>query len=103
MVDFREQRAAVKFCFLLGKTGTETLEMLKAAYKDNAMGKTLVVGWFSRFKSGEMSLDDQPRSGRPSTARIDENVEKIREIILEDRRRTLEEVVEKSGVTWSLV
>ncbi|PNF14597.1 hypothetical protein B7P43_G13107 [Cryptotermes secundus] len=103
MADFREQRAAVKFCFLLGKSGTETLEMLKMAYKDDAMGKTQVFGWFSPFKNGEMSIDDKPRSGRPSTARTHENVEKIREIIKEDRRRTIEEIVELSGVTWSSV
>ncbi|PNF41034.1 hypothetical protein B7P43_G08223 [Cryptotermes secundus] len=101
MADFREQRAAVKFCFLLGKSGTETLEMLKTAYKDDAMGKTQVFEWFSRFKNGEMSIDDKPRSGRPSTARTHENVEKIREIIKEDRRRTIEEIVELSGVIWS--
>ncbi|PNF22187.1 hypothetical protein B7P43_G04939 [Cryptotermes secundus] len=103
MADFREQRAAVKFCFLLGKSGTETLEMLKTAYKDGAMGKTQVFEWFSRFKNGEISIDDKPRSGRPSTARTHENFEKIREIIKEDRRQTIEEIVELSGVTWSSV
>ncbi|PNF29210.1 hypothetical protein B7P43_G10794 [Cryptotermes secundus] len=103
MADFREQRAAVKFCFLLRKSGTETLEMLKTVYKDDAMGKTQVFEWFSCFKNGEMSIDDKPRSGRPSTARTHENVEKIREIIKEDRRRTIEEIVELSGVTWSSV
>ncbi|KAJ8961662.1 hypothetical protein NQ318_021260 [Aromia moschata] len=37
-----EQRAAVKFCFLLGKNAAETVLMLKTAYKDDAMGKTQV-------------------------------------------------------------
>ena len=50
MADFREERAAVKFCFLLGKTGTETLEMLKTAYKNDAMVITQVFGRFSRLK-----------------------------------------------------
>ncbi|PNF29267.1 hypothetical protein B7P43_G10488 [Cryptotermes secundus] len=68
--------------------------MLKTAYKDDAMGKTQVFEWFSRFKRGEMSTDDKPHSGRPSTARTHENVEKIRDIIKEDRRRTIEEIVE---------
>lgn len=103
MADLREQRTAVKFCFLLGKTGTETLEMLKTAYKGDALGKTKVFEWFSRFKSGEMSIEDQARSGLPSTARTDENVKKIHEIILEDRRQNIEEVTERSGVTWSSV
>ncbi|VVC26506.1 Hypothetical protein CINCED_3A009587 [Cinara cedri] len=37
-------------------------------------GKTQVFKWFSRFKSGEMSIDDQARSGRPSTAQTNGNV-----------------------------
>ncbi|XP_027851471.2 protein GVQW3-like [Aphis gossypii] len=98
-----EQRAAVKFCFLLGKTGTETLEMLKTAYKGDALGKTQVFEWFSRFKSGEMSIEDQARSGRPSTSLTDKNVKNIHKINLEDRRKTIEEVAERSGVTWSSV
>ncbi|PNF35164.1 hypothetical protein B7P43_G08769 [Cryptotermes secundus] len=68
--------------------------MLKTAYKNDAMGKIQVFEWFSRFKNGEMSIDDKPLSGRPSTARTHENVEKIREIIKEDRRWTIEEILE---------
>ena len=30
--------------------------------------------WFARFKNGDMLTDDKPHSGRPSTARINENV-----------------------------
>lgn len=37
----------------------KTLEILKAVYKDGAMGKIRDFGWFSCFKSGEMSIDDQ--------------------------------------------
>jgi hypothetical protein len=51
--------------------------MLKIAYKGDALGKTLVFEWFSRFKSGEMLIDDQARSGRPSTVRTTVNIEKI--------------------------
>jgi len=67
---------------------------------DDVIGKSQVFEWFSRFKRGEMPIDDQPRSGRLSTAQTDENVAKIREIIMKDRRQTVEQVVElESGVT----
>jgi hypothetical protein len=52
--------AAVKLCFLLGKTAAETVVMLQTAYKEAAMSKTQIYEWFSRFKRGEMSTDDQP-------------------------------------------
>ena len=95
------KRAVVKFCFLLGKTVGETVVTLETAYKEAAMGKTQVYEWFSRFRNGELSLADQPRSGRPSTSRTDENIARIRELILEDRRRTIDDLVDLYGVSWS--
>ena len=91
----------MKFCFLLGKTAAETVAMLQTAYKDVAMSKTQVYEWFARFKNGQMSLEDQPRSGRPSTSRTDENITKIHELIMEDRHRTTDELVDLTGVSWS--
>jgi transposase len=85
MAETLKQLAAVKLCYLLGKTAGETVVMLEIAYKEAALGKTLVYAWFSLFRNGELSLADQPRSGRPSTSRTDENIERILELILEDR------------------
>ena len=101
MAEKLEQRAAVKFCFLLGKTAGETVIMLETAYKEAALGKTQVYEWFSRFRNGELSFANQPRSGRPPTSRTDENIARIRELILVDRRRTIDDLVDLSGVSWS--
>jgi len=75
--------------------------MLQQAFKEGALSRTQVFEWFSHFKRGEMSIEDQARSGRPSTSRNDENVEKIRQKINEDRRFTLDELAEATGVSWS--
>ena len=101
MTERKEQRAAVKFCFLLGKTAAETVAMLQTAYKDVAMSKTQVYEWFACFKNGQMSLEYQPCSGRPSTSRTDENITKIHELIMEDHHRTIDELVDLIGVSWS--
>jgi len=82
MADLKEQRVCIKFCFLLGKTATETVTMLREAFKEEALSQARVYEWFSWFKSGDMSLEDQPRSGRPSTTRNDENIQKIRNAIM---------------------
>ena len=47
-----------------------------------------------------MSLEDQPQSGRPSTSRTDENIKKIRDAIVFDRRRTIDELEALTGVLW---
>jgi hypothetical protein len=51
MADLK-QRICLKFCFKLGKNTSETYEMLKIAFGDNAMGRTQTFEWFSRFKRG---------------------------------------------------
>jgi hypothetical protein len=68
MADNKEQRVCVKFCFLLGKSDTETVLMLQGAFKEEALSKTQVYEWYSLFTGGEMSCEEQPRSGRPSTS-----------------------------------
>jgi hypothetical protein len=39
MADLEEQRIYVKFCLKLGKTASETHEMLKTAFGGNVMGE----------------------------------------------------------------
>jgi hypothetical protein len=39
MVDLKEHSICVKFCFKLRKTASETHEMLKTAFSDNAVGR----------------------------------------------------------------
>jgi len=66
--------------------------VLKEAFCDNALGHTQTNGWFKRFKNGWMSVDDEERSGWPSTGTTTENVAKVREAILEDWWRTNHDV-----------
>jgi len=59
MADSKEQRVCIKFCFLLGKTAVETVTMLREAFKEEALSQARVYKWFSGFKHGDMSLEDQ--------------------------------------------
>jgi len=101
MADNKEERVCMKFCFLLGKSAAETVLMLQETFKEEALSKTQVYEWYSRFKGGEMSCEDQPRSGRPSTCQNDENLEKVCNAINADRRRTIDEISEIIGLSWN--
>ncbi|XP_076056689.1 uncharacterized protein LOC143034474 isoform X1 [Oratosquilla oratoria] len=97
MMDNRlEQRNAVKFCFLLGKTAAETVIMLRTAYKDGAMSKTQIYRMFARFKNGQLSLGGQSCSGQ-----TDENTTNIHELNLEYRRRAIAELNDLTDASWS--
>jgi len=78
MSDRTEQRICLRFCFRLGKTATKAHEMLQKAFKEETLSRTQVFEWFAGFKRGEMSVENHPHSGRPSTSRSDKNVKKIR-------------------------
>jgi len=99
MADFREQRTCIKFCFKLRKTATECYEMLKTAFGKQAMGRSQTFQWFSPFKAGRTSIDDDERSGRPVSSSTPEMIERVRQIIREDRRRTIDEVSMLVGIS----
>jgi len=52
MGDFHEHRVYMKFCFQLGKTFKETLEMLQQAFGDEAMSRTQTHELYRHFKEG---------------------------------------------------
>ena len=99
MCDFLEQRCNVKFCVKLGKTFTETFQLLKQAYGDDALGRTQCYEWFSRFKSGRQSIEDDPRPGRPSTSTDDSHVQKINDLVRANRRLTVREIAEEVSIS----
>ena len=99
MADFLEKSACFKFCFKLGKNATECYEMLETALGEQAMGRSQTFQWFSRFKAGGFSTDDDERSGRPVSSSTPEIIERVRQIIREDRRRTIDEVSMLVGIS----
>jgi len=63
MKDLDEQCVCVKFCFILGTIATETWKMLQQAFGDKCMSRTQCFEWYSHFKTGRTSIDEDPRSG----------------------------------------
>jgi transposase len=50
---------------------------LQQIYGDTALKKSTVYDWFSQFKNGQETLEDDQRSGRPSTCRTENMIEKV--------------------------
>jgi hypothetical protein len=47
----------------LGKSATETLEMLPEAFGEQSLSRTAVFKWHSPFKAFRVSVEDNERSG----------------------------------------
>jgi len=45
-----EQRVAITICFKVGLSATETLVLVKKAHRKDALNRSKVFGWYSRFR-----------------------------------------------------
>jgi hypothetical protein len=77
----------------------EHVSATSEAFGEHSLSWTAVFEWHSRFKAGRVSAEDDERSGRPSTSKTTENVEKIRELINENSRRTIRELADTAGIS----
>ena len=99
MAEVDEQRVCIKFCVRLGKTGSETFEMLKQAFGDSCMSRSRTFGWFGRFKNGGTSTANDDRSGQPSMATTPSKVAQVRAAVNQDRR-TIRNLCAEVGIGY---
>ncbi|PNF22340.1 hypothetical protein B7P43_G18376 [Cryptotermes secundus] len=74
-----EERANIKFTCNLEKSASETLSALQQVYGDTALKKSAAYDWFSQFKNGKETLED--------------------DLIRCDRRMTIAELEQEVGIT----
>ncbi|XP_025153781.1 putative uncharacterized protein FLJ37770 [Harpegnathos saltator] len=74
--------------------------MLKKLFGDDITSQSRVYEWYKLFQEGREDIEDDARSGRPSASTSDENVKKVKEIVLANRRITIREVAEEIGISY---
>ena len=67
------------------------MQMLRTAIGEDSLSQAVVYQWDRRFK-GRDAFKDDPRSGRPSTARNEEIIAKVKEKSRVDWRLTIREI-----------
>lgn len=60
-------RAIIFYEWRRGTNASTTAKNIQDAFSENVVSHRTVQRWFNRFKSGNTSLEDKERSGRPST------------------------------------
>jgi len=90
----KEQRVYIKFCANLVKSATETLKMIQQGFGDQILSRAQVFQWHTRFKSGCISADDDEHTGRATSCTTPETVARIKQLIRQDRRRTIRDTAD---------
>jgi hypothetical protein len=81
---------------------TETAGVLCTAYGNEWLSWTCVLDSHSLFKADRVSVEDDEHSGQPSTNKMTENVEKLRALIHEDCRQTIQELADIFGISYGV-
>jgi GH24 family phage-related lysozyme (muramidase) len=58
-----ERKVAIKFCFNTGLSATETLVLVQKVYRNEALNRSKVFRWYSRFRDGRELVEDDERGG----------------------------------------
>jgi len=81
-----EKRAIIMYFLLRGKSPMKIHAILKETLGEQSPWSATVKKWVSLIKRGDFSTCDAPRPGRPKTVPTPEIIDKIHELILEERR-----------------
>ena len=75
-------------------TPTQIKDELDSVYGDSTPSFTTVTFWTAEFKRGREILGDDERSEHPNTVTTDENIAKVHQMVLDDRRIKVREIAE---------
>lgn len=91
-------RCVILYNFQRGLSAATCHEEMLSTIGHEAPSQATIFRWYSRFKTGHMDLDDDPREGRPKTATDEGNVAAVQALINEDPSVTYEMIEETLGL-----
>jgi hypothetical protein len=69
-----EQRVSIKFCFKDGLSATGTIVLVQNADGNEALNRSNVFRWYSRFRDGRELIESDESGGRPKSTRTEVNI-----------------------------
>jgi hypothetical protein len=98
-----EQRFAIKFCFKVGLSATETLVLVQKADGNEAVNRSNVFRWYSRFRDRRELVEDDERGDRPKSTRTEVNMTAVVDLFKNDRRIASRIIVESFNFPKTVV
>ncbi|XP_071083880.1 protein GVQW3-like [Haliotis cracherodii] len=88
----QEKRAVIKYLYKKGLTPNVIYEDMLSTLAEDVPSYATVKRWVAEFKRGRSSTDDEPRPGPPVVSSTPEMVQRILDIVMDDRRVTQRQI-----------
>lgn len=98
-----ELRPVIKYLCLKKMSTKDIFLDIQQTLGDDALPYSTVAYWVAEFKRGRVKCEDDPRSGRPSTSITDENVKKVEDLVLQDRRMSIKHLAETLKISFGSI
>lgn len=92
-------RTCLLYDFKSGVKAAESSRRICAAFGSDTVSERTAQDWFKRFRDGDTSIEDRPRSGRPS--QVDE--ERLKQLVEADPHQTSSELAAVLGLSYGTV
>ena len=96
-------RVAIKCCFKSGLSVIETLVLVQEAHGNEALNRSNVFRWYSRFRGGRDLVEDEDRGGRPKSTQIEVNIAAVADLVENDRRIASSMIAESLNIPKTVV
>lgn len=94
-----EYRAVIKYFTKDAKSPTEIYKNMQRVYGNECPSFSTVKKWAALFKNGRESLEDDPRPGRPQDVITHEKVMQVENLLMDDRRVTINKIAEHCKIS----
>lgn len=84
----RDKRAMIYYDYQMHLSAQESHDKLVSALHQDAPSLATVFNWFGEFRRGRTTLEDEPRSGRPTEIVTSETIATVETLIKENPRIT---------------
>ena len=98
-----DQRVAIKVCFKAGLSVTETLLLVQKAYGNEALNRSNVFRWHSRFRDGRELVEDYKRGGHPKLTQTEVNFAAVADLVKNDCQITSRMIAEYLNIPKTVV
>ncbi|CAK9805828.1 Histone-lysine N-methyltransferase SETMAR [Anthophora plagiata] len=98
-IDNQYKRAVLYFLFCCGESATSAAIKINSVHGEHTISVRTAQKWFKKFKVGQSSIYDEPRSGRP--VNFDNDV--LKNLVESEPQLTVDQIAERMGSSHGTV